>query len=814
MKKLYPLLLLTFFGIFASFAQTIDETFVQPVAYKAAKITVIKELSDGKILLGGKIDFYQNKKVNNLIRLNADYSLDETFVFNGDSNLEIKDVKNQSNGNLVVLTTKDNLGLADFFKLYQLGTNGETLKEINTIFNATSIAVQADDKILVTGGAIGYYNYTSCYLNRYNSDFTLDETFNNDLAFNASTSTVAVSGNSIYVGGLFTEIDGIVKNSLVKLDANGEIDNTFDVGDNIKQKQFSLTLQDDGKLLIGSNFYQMIGQPTYNMCRLNPDGTVDNTFTSIYTNFHASTIALKDSDIYLGWYEPAEFKSYVIKLNSDGSINQSFTPVKLNDLGYQFFTLGIVNNKIIYSNSGNVRNKYGLSISDLNGGDIDSSELEASQYGTFEKGEYFDGKLVVKGDFVKINDVESFGIGLLNENGSVDPSFVFPKYLGEIEQFQVVDNATIFVSTKSKFLKLNNQGVVLKDFDYKKNALLYSGVEKFKVLDNGKILVTDREKLNLLDEEGMLQRTFTLKTENYYWFSSLTFELQGDKVIVGAMFNEFSTPYSYKILRFNMDGTLDESFVLNGSGSDTSVEKIKVLDTGEIILAGGFLNFNGLSDPNQIVKLSKDGEMDLQFNENQKEATIGISTNHDYRKIEIVDGVIYITEGNANVTAINLDGTFVKNFELPVEMDQVNDIVALEEVVPQNTGKFKAKSTNEDHYIFAIGSSKKKANGASSFVVKVNVGKSTLSTNPKPDVLKSNIQIYPVPVSTRAYLSFSNTVSPNKVTMYGMNGSEIYSAKIESTETAEIDLSNFKSGTYIVKLFSNSGTITKKIIKN
>ncbi|WP_433766099.1 T9SS type A sorting domain-containing protein [Flavobacterium ginsenosidimutans] len=814
MKKLYTLLLFTFFGLFASYAQTIDETFVQPVAYKAAKISVIKELSDGKILLGGKIDFYKNKKVSNLIRLNADYSLDETFVFNGDLTSEIKDVKIQSNGNIIVLTTKDNLGAPDFFKLYQLGTNGDILNEVNTLFNVTSIAVQTDDKILVTGGSIGYYSYTSCYLNRFNSDFTLDETFNNDLAFNGSTNTVAVSGNNIYVGGSFSDISGVSKNSLVKLDSSGNIDNTFDISDNINGRVFSLTLQDDGKLLIGGNFYRMLGgEPTYNMCRLNTDGTVDNTFTSTYSNFYVSTVAVKDSDIYLSWYEAALSTSILVKLNSDGSVNQNFVPVKLNEFGYQLFTMAIVNDKIIYSNSGNVGNKFGLSVSDLNGASLDSSELKASQYGSFEKGEYFNGKLVVKGDFVKINDVETFGIGLLNENGAVDESFVLPNYLGDIKQFQVIDNETIFVSTKSKLLKLNNEGVILKDFVYKDVTALL-GVEKFKVLDNGKILITDQWSLVLLSADGVQEKNYILQSENYYWFTGLNFELQDDKIIVGAMYNDFSAiPYSYKILRFNMDGSLDETFTLNGSGPDTTVGKIKVLDTGEIILAGDFLNFNGISVPNQIVKLSKDGEMDLQFNENQKESLIGNSSYHDYRKIEVVDSVIYITEGNANVTAINLDGTFVKEFEMPVQMDQISDIVALEDAAPSNTGKFKA---NEDHYIFAIGSSKNTANGASSFVVKVNVGKSgTLSTdNPTPDKLKSNVQIYPVPVSNTAYLSFSNAISPNKVVIYAMNGSEIYSAKIENAESAEINLSNYKSGTYIVKLFSDSGVVTKKIVKN
>lgn len=813
MKKLYLLLLLTLFGIFTSFAQTIDESFVKPIPYKSAKTNVIKELPDGKILLGGIIDFYKDKKVNNLIRLNPDYSLDETFVFSGDANSEIKDVKFQSNGNIIVLTTRDNFGIPNYFKLYQLGVNGEIIKEVTNIFNATSIAIQPDDKILVTGGAIGYYTFTSCFLNRYNSDFSLDETFNNNLAFNASTNSVVVSTNGIYVGGTFSAVDGIAKNSLVKLNSDGIIDESFDIGENINGTLFSLTLQDDGKLIIGASFLRMQGQPTYNMCRLNPDGTVDTTFNSIYQSFQGSAVTIKDSDIYIAMFEPAEFNSYLVKLNPDGSLNKGFSPLPLDENGQLFFQMSIIGDKILYNNSGHFNNKYGLSVSDLSGNAGDSPEIKPTRYGSFDKGENFDGKLVVKGDFMKVNNVETFGIALLNENGSVDESFVFPKYPGEIKQFQVIDNSTIFVSTKNKLLKLNNKGEVLKDFVLKNYTQLF-GIEKFKVLDNGKILITDQWILTLLDPAGQPEKVYKINSDTYFWFTGLTFELQDNKIILGAMYNDFSeTPHLYKLLRFNLDASLDETFKVNGSGPDTSVEKIKILDTGEIILAGGFLNFNGVSVPNQIVKLSKNGEMDMQFNQNQETGKIGISTNHDFRKIEQLGSVIYITEGDANVTAINLDGTFVTNFELPVQMDQVSDIVALEEKKPLQTDKFKAKSksSDSDNYIFAIGSSKNTA----SFVVKVNVGKSSgsLSTNPTPEKLSSNVQVYPVPVSNTMSLSFSDSAAPTKIAVYSLNGTELLSSQIQKKDTIEVDMSRFSPGVYFIKVFSDSGVSTKKIIK-
>ncbi|PKB16622.1 T9SS type A sorting domain-containing protein [Flavobacterium sp. 5] len=813
MKKFYSLLLLTLFGILSSYAQTVDETFVKPIPYKSAKVAVIKELPDGKILLGGDIGFYKDKTVKNLIRLNADYSLDETFVFNGDLKFKIKDVKFQSNGNIIVLTTSGNSGYADYFMLYQLDSNGGIIKEVSTIFNATSIAVQGDDKILVTGGEIGYYSFTSCYLHRYNSDFSLDETFNNDLAFNASTNTVVVSNDGIFVSGLFSSVDGISKNSIVKLKFDGTIDDTFDVGIGAKGRTFSMTLQNNDKLVIGGNFKPSTDLVSNaNMIRLNTDGSIDNSFSCEYYSYENSTVIIKDTYIYIsaGINNGVEFTFYIIRLNSDGSLDASFSPGKLNETSYDF-TMGIVGDKILYNNSENTGNKYGVSVCDLSGSLLESSELKASRFGSFQIGDYLDGKLVVSGDFIKVNDVETFGIALMDESGTVDKSFVLPKYLGEIRQFQIVDDNTIFVSTINKLLKLNSKGEVLKDFDFKTDTQLIN-MYQFKVLNDGKILASDSGTFCKLNADGTVELTFNFNPIENFWTTAVKFELQDDKIICGVMYTTFNSDHLYKLLRFNLDGSIDETFNINGSGPDYSIEKIKVLDTGEIIVAGGFKIFNGISDANQVVKLSKDGEMDLPFNENQKASPIGYSTDHGYVKLEQGGAVLYITEVDGKVTALNLDGTFVNNFEMPAGIDQVTDIIALDEETALVTSKSKAKSVGDlDNYIFAIGT----PSNSQSFIVKINVGKpsGSLSVGPTLEQLSSSIQLYPVPVSSQMNLSFSNLISPTKISIYSMNGAELYSAKIQSADRTEVDMSKFSSGTYIVKLYTTSGETIKKVVK-
>lgn len=807
MKKNYSLLLLfIFFGILSSYAQTIDETFVKPVPYNSAKITVIKELPGGKILLGGDIQFYKDKKVNNLIRLNADHTLDETFSFNIPSNLTIKKAELQSNGNIIVLANVVNPygNSVEDCKIFQLNADGEILNQINPSLYTASFAIQNNDKIIVGGGGgSGLY--------RYNSDLSNDETFNNENFFNSSVTDVKVFGNSIYVAGLFSTVNGNPKNSLVKFNSEGIIDTSFDVGIGSNGYEFSMTFQDNGKILISGNFLHIVNnQSSYNMCRLNLDGSIDDSFSCDYFCYASSAIAIKDSSIYINTeFDSNEYNSHLIRLNSEGALDPSFSPVRLDEFGQDYFALGLVGNNILYNNCENTGNKYGLSVCDTNGNIGDYSELKPSTLGSFETGDSFDGKLVIKGDFIKINEVETSGIALLNADGSVDKSFIFPNYLGDILQFQVTDNTTIFVSTEKKLLKLNNNGDVLKDFDFKNNSKL-SLIKQFKVLDNGKIAITDQWGLYLLNEEGIQEGEYMVNSDPNYWITNLVFEVKNNKIVCAADLNSFINigTRSSKLWKFNLDTTIDPDFKA-GKGADSGITKIKILDSDEIIVAGIFKNYNEISAPAQIVKLSKDGELNLPFNENLKISEVGNSF-HDYKKIEQLVSVIYITEGNSNVTAINLDGSPVTVFTVPNEMEEVTDIIPLKEESASNTSKLRSTS-DTDKYIFALG----KSSDSQPLIVKINVGKSagTLSVGPTSEELSSTVQAYPIPVNNTMNLSFSNLISPTKIAVFSMNGDELYSEKAEGKDKIEIDMSHFATGTYIMKLFSNSGIYNKKIIK-
>ena len=58
-----------------------DETFLRKAEHTLeGAIHVLIYLPDGKILIGGSFNSYQNIKVGNLVRINSDGSMDELFT--------------------------------------------------------------------------------------------------------------------------------------------------------------------------------------------------------------------------------------------------------------------------------------------------------------------------------------------------------------------------------------------------------------------------------------------------------------------------------------------------------------------------------------------------------------------------------------------------------------------------------------------------------------------------------------------------------------------------------------------------------------
>src|SRR5204863_715331 len=83
----------------------------------------------------------------------------------------------------------------------------------------------------------------------------------------------------VIVGGNFTTVNGVARNCVARLLADGSLDTTFNPGTGANDVVVAVLLQPDGKVVIGGYFTTINGTTKRMLARLNADGSVDGTFT-------------------------------------------------------------------------------------------------------------------------------------------------------------------------------------------------------------------------------------------------------------------------------------------------------------------------------------------------------------------------------------------------------------------------------------------------------------------------------------------------------------------------------------------------------
>ena len=71
---------------------------------------------------------------------------------------------------------------------------------------------------------------------------------------------------------------GVSANKIIRLNLNGTVDNTFSSGTGFDFSVWSFAIQPDGKIVVGGGFTTYSGQSANSIIRLNSNGSIDNTF--------------------------------------------------------------------------------------------------------------------------------------------------------------------------------------------------------------------------------------------------------------------------------------------------------------------------------------------------------------------------------------------------------------------------------------------------------------------------------------------------------------------------------------------------------
>ncbi len=231
---------------------------------------------DGKILVGGIFTTLNGQSRNYIGRLNADGTLDASFI-NPDAGDEVYALALQPDGKILVGGLFTTIAGQTRNHIARLNADGSLDAAFNPGASGSvlTIVLQADGKILVGGGFQTLGGSSHLGLGRLNPDGSLDATFILEVSHTggaAEVSSLEVSANGlIFLGGNFDTVsDGGGANSIDNLAAVWPSDGDFAGGTaDANDPVAGLALQADGKLLAGGYFNLLGGHERPYLGRLN-----------------------------------------------------------------------------------------------------------------------------------------------------------------------------------------------------------------------------------------------------------------------------------------------------------------------------------------------------------------------------------------------------------------------------------------------------------------------------------------------------------------------------------------------------------------
>ena len=404
-------------------------------------VKAITVSANGKILIGGDFSNYNNEYAKGFARLNTDGTLDKTF----DSGAGIS------------------------FNNYNVG-----YPDIQTI------CINKAGSYFI-GGHFNVYNHTGAGgMLLLNTDGAINPAFNTAGPTGAEDAVFAIAtqqNTKILIAGDFIRYNGINRDKIARLNADGTLDNSFPVvlvqGNSKDSNAYihKLLVQQDGKILIGGNFSNINGQPHPLLARLNSDGNLDNSFNARvsklydYNYSEISAIAQQpDGKILVGvsrnelnanW----ENEPILYRLNADGSLDPDFMiydafasynnitsiavqpdgkilvagalPVSSGNMDY--------NNIVRLNKNGSIDNTFSKNRTNVVGTDKEITDIHVMP----------DGKIMIAGHFHSYNGASVSPLIRLKSNGLLDNTFKAPASLFRSADFELTpiaaDSTNVYI---------------------------------------------------------------------------------------------------------------------------------------------------------------------------------------------------------------------------------------------------------------------------------------------------------------------------------------------------------------------------------
>lgn len=531
----------------------VDDAFAPAITDSLTLIYQIGLQADGKIIVAGKVRNYTGGMANTIevIRLNKTGCRDRSFqpclINVGDTYARINSICVENNANILLAGTINDFGNVIRYRglMLRVSPEGEILNQ-KTTFWINALAVLKDGKIVADGFDYVEWSTIKRRVVRMNEDLTVDATFlltdkkmySDPYESQIQTLSVQLDGK-IIIGGNFSEINGLISNNIARLNTDGSFDHLFNQRTGANGTVLATAVQSNGRTIIGGEFSRYNYQNAFNITRIKADGELDPSFnTGSGTNGNIYTIAIQgNGKILIG----GEFTSYngnkcsnIARLNPDGSYDPTFRYVTANGVVRKIF--------------------------------LDRT-----------------GKILIAGDFTRVNGISKTAIARINERGLLDKKFS-----------PDMDETACVYDVKTTF----NDKIYL--------AVNYKNVPELSI----------ESTIIRLNVDGTKDDKFTIPSGLFYQINAISLNKHARVVAAGSGF--YTEPWldvpKGIVIQFNIDGSVDETF--NYKELETYLEKsvrtITVLSDNKIVIGGDFNQYGG-SFMNHIGLLNTDASVDENF---------------------------------------------------------------------------------------------------------------------------------------------------------------------------------------------------------
>jgi uncharacterized delta-60 repeat protein len=599
----------------------LDTTFAPTPAEAIGDIHAIAVQPDGKVLVGGEFLFFNGVARSRIARLNVDGSVDTSFDpgsgVGGGNPTVVYTIAVQPDGKVLIGGVFFNYNGVPRQRLARLNQDGS----LDTSFapgtgaaggqfaEVRAFALQPDGKILIGGSFTTYNGTPRNRVARLNSDGSLDTSFDPNTA---APIPLPAQGGTIFdlslqpdgkvlMGGSFTSFGGTSYSFFARLNSNGSIDTGFDTGSGPSSMVSVVAARPDAKSFIGGGFATYDGVGRRGLTLVNSDGSLDSSFHVITgPNARLLSMALQpDGKVLIG----GEFVSYsdvplnrVGRLNADGSLDTSFQT-----------GAGV----------------GGPSSASLPLPGVSSIALQP------------DGKVLIGGEFTSYDTTSRSRIARLNADGSLDTSFdpgagadgpVLALLVQPDGKVLIGGEFTAYDGTpRSRIARLNADGSLDTSFNPGAGATSTStstvvAVRSFALQPDGKVLIggaftaydnTARRGIARVNTDGSPDTTFNPGAGTFGVVQAIVIQPDG-KLLIGGSFTSYNNVQRRRVARVDTNGSLDTSFN-PGLGADNTVHSMALQLDGHLLIAGTFLTYEGITRP-RIARVSPNGRLDPNFN--------------------------------------------------------------------------------------------------------------------------------------------------------------------------------------------------------